>query len=291
MKNLTQIFRQENRQALKKTAINVSGDSVNRQCHAECRLCFRTSKACITALPRLKLVAKKTYSRKTFSHNKTTITALKNHWAVRLLHWGTVMAILVGVGSIILRETVEEYSYQTKLLELHRQMGVLVLLFVAIRLQVNYLIDKPKHKPLPLFLRLCGGVCHTILYSLMITLPLLGIGVTNAHNVKVSFLGLGKLPSLVSADSELANTLTNYHSLESWVLLGAVVLHISSALIHHYVFKDEVLSAMLFDKKDLNFPSMGNGNGARNNLKGGFWERVTNKIAQRHLVRLFGKGA
>jgi cytochrome b561 len=185
-----------------------------------------------------------------FSLNKTPpITTLKNHWSLILLHWGTVMAILVGVGSIIIREYVEEYSYQTGLLELHRQMGVLVLLFVAIRLQVNYLIDRSKHKHLPVVLRLGGGICHTILYSLMITLPLLGIGLTNAHNIKVSFLGLGKLPSLVPANSELANMLTNYHSFESWVLLGMVVLHISSALVHHYVFKDKVLSAMLFRKK------------------------------------------
>ena len=164
----------------------------------------------------------------------------------------------------------------------------LVALFVAIRLQVNYLIDKPKHKLLPLFLRLCGGVCHTILYSLMITQPVLGIGVTNAHNVKVSFLGLGKLPSLLPANSELANTLTHYHSLVAWVLLGAVVLHISAALIHHYVFKDEVLSVMLFDKKDGNFSSMGNG--VRNNQKGSFLEGARNKFVPRYLVRLFGKG-
>jgi len=184
--------------------------------------------------------------KKISSNEDLNIPSIKNHWAVMLLHWITVMAILVGVGSMFIREYyVEEYSYRTWLLELHRQMGVVVLLGLVIRLPLRFLIGKSAHKPLPFFLRLCGGFSHFLLYSLLVVLPLLGLAVTNAHNVKVSFLGLGKLPSLAAADSDLANTLTDYHLLGSWVLLGVLVLHICSALVHHYVFKDEVLSAML----------------------------------------------
>ena len=56
---------------------------------------------------------------------------------------------------------------------------------------------------------------------------------------------MGKLPALARVDSELADILTDYHLLGSWILLGVLALHICSALIHHYIFKDEVLSAML----------------------------------------------
>jgi cytochrome b561 len=174
------------------------------------------------------------------------IASVKHHWAVMLLHWGTVMAIFIGIGSMFIRDYVDEYSYQTLLLELHRQMGVVVLFGVVIRLFLKFWIGKPKGmKPLPVIFHLCGAICHSVLYSLLVALPLLGLGVTNAHNVKVSFLGLGKLPSLTAADSNLANTLTDYHVLASWVLLGVLVLHISSALMHQYFFKDEILSAML----------------------------------------------
>jgi cytochrome b561 len=34
---------------------------------------------------------------------------------------------------------------------------------------------------------------------------------------------------------------------------GVVVLHISSALLHHYAFKDDVLSAMLPGKSKVSF--------------------------------------
>jgi cytochrome b561 len=182
------------------------------------------------------------------------IASVKHHWAVKLLHWGTVMALLVGIACMFIRDYIDEYKYQTLLLELHRQMGVLVLLGVGIRLTLKFWIGKPKGmKPLPVIFHLCGAVCHSVLYSLLVVLPFLGLGLTNAHNVKVNFLGLGKLPSLVAADSDLANTLTDYHLLGSWILLGVLVLHISSALMHHCMFKDEVLSAMLPGKSKVSF--------------------------------------
>jgi cytochrome b561 len=69
--------------------------------------------------------------------------------------------------------------------------------------------------------------------------------VTSAHGISLHFLGVIHLPQLVAADSELADTLSDYHIWLSWVLLALVSMHAGAALWHHFVRRDAVLAAML----------------------------------------------
>jgi cytochrome b561 len=170
---------------------------------------------------------------------------VKNSKATIILHWGTVLAIIVGVSAMFIREYIEQKTFRIGLLELHRQLGMLVLAGVAIRLAVRYWGGMAKHSSTSIFARLCAGLCHLTLYSLLVALPLLGLAVSNAHNVDLNLFGLCHLPRLVIADSDLADELTDYHIWASWILLGVLVLHIGAALLHHFVFKDNVLYAML----------------------------------------------
>jgi cytochrome b561 len=172
--------------------------------------------------------------------------AAKHSKATIILHWGTVLAIVVGVGAMFVREYIEVKTYRIGLLEVHRQLGMLVLFGVAMRLVVRYRggLAKPV-EPMPIVARLCAGLCHLTLYVLLVALSLLGLAGTNAHNIDLNLFGIGHLPRLVSDDPDLADELTDYHIWGSWVLLGAVVLHIGAALIHHLILKDKVLYAML----------------------------------------------
>ncbi|NOU21547.1 MAG: cytochrome b, partial [Methyloglobulus sp.] len=170
----------------------------------------------------------------------------KHSKATILLHWGTVLAIVVSVGAMFIREYIEEKSYRIGLLEVHRQLGMLVLFGVVMRLAVRYRGGLVKHvAPMSILTRLCAGLCHTTLYLLLIALPLLGWAVTNAHNVDLNLFGIGHLPRLVTDDSDLADELTDYHIWVSWGLLGILVLHIAASLVHHFILKDKVLVAML----------------------------------------------
>jgi cytochrome b561 len=62
--------------------------------------------------------------------------------------------------------------------------------------------------------------------------------------VPISLLGL-PLPNLVQADSDLADTLTDYHVWAAWGMLALVVAHAAAAWWHHAVRRDGVLTAML----------------------------------------------
>ena len=94
-------------------------------------------------------------------------------------------------------------------------------------------------------LRWAAKVAHILLYGVLIALPLLGWAVTSAHGIKLTLLGSVPLPSLLAPDSELADTLSDYHVWLAWGLLALVVAHVTAACWHHFARRDGVLQAML----------------------------------------------
>lgn len=170
----------------------------------------------------------------------------KHHPLTITLHWGTVVCIVVAVAAVLLREVIEDKFWRHLLIDSHRQLGLLVLFSVAVRLGIRLRYGMSDHMGgLPRPMRWAATGAHWSLYALLVGLPLLGWASTNAHNLQVHFIGLIYFPALVGADSELADQLSDNHLLAAWGLLGLVTLHAAAAFYHHYMRRDRVLWAML----------------------------------------------
>ena len=164
----------------------------------------------------------------------------------RALHWATAILILISVTAILYRETTEQKLVRRVLLELHRQLGLLVLIALVMRIGLRLAGAFASHtRDLGATLRLVATGAHWLMYGVLGAVTLLGWALSNAHAIHLRFLALLPLPDLVAADSDLADTLTDYHVLAAWLLLGLVVLHVLAALWHHYFRRDGVLIAML----------------------------------------------
>jgi cytochrome b561 len=162
------------------------------------------------------------------------------------LHWGSLIAILLAVGVMFLRDAIDDSAMRQVLLQVHRQLGLLLLIVVAARVLVRVSRKFADHSQgMGALLRLAARGAHVLLYGLLIALPVVGWALTSAHDIPLSLLGVVHLPKLVSADSELADTLGDYHIWLAWALLAAVSVHAAAALWHHYVRRDSVLQAML----------------------------------------------
>ncbi len=162
------------------------------------------------------------------------------------LHWFSVALILAAVAFVLTREEMGARDLKLLLLEQHRSLGILVLVLVSLRL-VSRLWHRRQlvRHDLPWALNLASAVGHWGLYILMIATPLLGWALTSAHGQDVSLFGLVSLPPLVPPDTDLADTLADWHELSAWSLLGLVAAHAVAAIWHHYVRRDGVLRAML----------------------------------------------
>jgi len=163
-----------------------------------------------------------------------------------VLHWATAVILVVSVSAILYRETTEQKTLRQVLMELHRQLGLLVLLLLVARVAVRSVKGLVNHAPGPSAARRrAAAVAHWSMYGVIAGLVLLGWALCNAHAIHLRLFGVIPLPDLVAADSDLADTLSDYHIWAAWVLLSLVVPHVLAALWHHYIRHDGVLTAML----------------------------------------------
>jgi cytochrome b561 len=176
-----------------------------------------------------------------------TLSAVPRHPAVTVvLHWGTAAALAVSVSAMFVRDALEDRFWRQLLLEVHRQLGLLVLIAVGVRIALRLTGGLANHaSDMRRLLRWAAHAGHAALYALLVALPLEGWALTSAHGISLSILGVVHLPALLGADSELADTLADYHVLAAWCLLGFVSVHAGAAMWHHYVRRDAVLAAML----------------------------------------------
>jgi len=161
------------------------------------------------------------------------------------LHWGTVIVIVAGVSAMFLRDAAEERATRQILLDIHRQVGLLVLIGIGVRIGARL------HTPLldyaagmPALLRAVARASHFVLYAMLASMPISGWLLSNAHGIRLSLFGILPLPNLIADDSELADTLSDYHLWLAWTLLAFVSLHALAALWHHFIRRDDVLRAM-----------------------------------------------
>jgi cytochrome b561 len=164
----------------------------------------------------------------------------------RVLHWTTALILILSVTAILYRESTEQKAVRVVLMELHRQLGLLVLLTLLARITVRLVVGLRNHAPdLHKGVRLAATLAHWMMYVAIAGVILLGWGLSSAHAIHLRLFGLIPLPDLVTADSDLADTLADYHVWAAWLLLALVVPHVLAALWHHYIRRDGVLIAML----------------------------------------------
>jgi superoxide oxidase len=157
-----------------------------------------------------------------------------------------VIAIVIAVVAVYLRDALEDKAARAMLLELHRQLGMVVLLSVPLRQVARYLAGhRDFSASVPAIFQWGARLSHGVLYAFLLAIPLVGWALTSAHATDLRLFELVSLPSLVAPDSDLADELADYHAWLAYGLMGLVFVHALAALWHHYLLRDCVLVAML----------------------------------------------
>ena len=163
----------------------------------------------------------------------------------RLLHWLMALMIIamlfIGAGMVASVSARHEW-----LINLHKPLGIAILLLVIVRLAVRFSTKQP---PLPADLpgwqALAAKASHVLLYALMLVLPLLGWAMISAAGDPVILGSSLQLPSIVSANAQVFALLRNAHGYLAYLMFLTVLLHLAAALFHGWVRRDEVLDSML----------------------------------------------
>ncbi|WP_434601251.1 cytochrome b [Pseudomonas sp. Z4-7] len=167
----------------------------------------------------------------------------------RLLHWLMALMIIamLFIGAGMVASVSERHEW---LLQLHKPLGIAILLLVIVRLVVRFTRRTP---PLPADLPgwqvLAAKASHVLLYALMLILPLLGWSMISAAGDPVMLSESLRLPSILPADAQTFAWLRKAHGYLAYLLFLTVLVHLAAALFHGWVRRDEVLGSMLRGKE------------------------------------------
>lgn len=170
--------------------------------------------------------------------------------AARVLHWLTaifvVTLIILGIW-MTERAAANLWDALTNTLYgWHKLIGFLVLLLTAIRLIVKARSVRPAYPESvsPTTIKLAAAA-HGSLYLLLFVVPLLGWAGVTAYPALVT-LGGYHLPAMpgIPKDQALAKQLFEIHGNLALVLAALAVAHLSAALHHLLIKKDNVFQRM-----------------------------------------------
>ncbi len=169
----------------------------------------------------------------------------KTHFdrTARWLHWAMaamiVAMLFIGVGMVASLEL------RPWLLDLHRPLGLAVLVLAIFRLWHRYRNPPPPlPDSLPPLQARAARLSHGAFYALMFAMPLLGLAMSSAGGYVVTLPGGWVLPSLVSQDPALYTWLRGAHGVLGYALFALVLVHLAAALYHAWVRRDGVFQAM-----------------------------------------------
>ncbi len=172
----------------------------------------------------------------------------KYHILSRILHW--LMALLVVTAlalGIYMTGLDQEVSYRYDLYDLHKSIGVLVLILVVIRLIVRVTKSVPAlPETMSAFIRTASHIHHVFLYVLMFMVPLTGYLMSNFAGYAVKLFSI-TIPSIVTTNKAFAANFHSAHVILAYILIGFIVLHLLAAIKHRFfdIKEHDVLKTMI----------------------------------------------
>lgn len=190
-------------------------------------------------------------------HRAASAVAAADEYAsgAKLLHWLIAGFIFALIGTGLTMGGITSLQLKFQLYQLHKSMGVTVLMLMLLRLAWRF-IARPPALPaaMPAWEKGAAHATHLALYLLLFAMPLSGwvIVSTAAFNIPTKLYGLvawPHIPSLAELSAATKKTIElaakNAHATMGWALLVLVVLHIAAGLRHSLILKDGIMLRML----------------------------------------------
>ena len=179
--------------------------------------------------------------------DRYTIVAITLHWLIAL-----AILVMVAVGLTMVNVKLAP-MVQFKLYQLHKSVGITVLVLAVLRLLWR-LTHRPPPLPadMPRLERQAAGGTHILLYCLMLGMPLIGWALVSASPLNIPTFLYGVIPwphlpilSTLHDKAPVEAVLKHVHAYGAFVLIALVLLHVAAALRHHVLIRDDVLRRMI----------------------------------------------
>ena len=158
--------------------------------------------------------------------------------AQRRLHWWTAALIFAALplGFLMVAVPLQKLLVKFLLYQLHKTIGITVLLLVAARLWLRAARGRPAwERGLPRAQRRLAAAAHAALYALMIGTPVLGYltAATAPAQVPTLFFLWINIPHVVGVDARWYQALRPMHLAAAVLLVSLAIGHAGMAVLHH----------------------------------------------------------
>ena len=161
-----------------------------------------------------------------------TTTAIVLHWLIAaavigLIGWGWWMQT---IPKLPVGPRVDAYN-------LHKSIGMTVLLLMLLRITWRARHRPPPLAPMPRWQAQLARPVHVLLYVCLIVQPLSGYLGSAFSGYPVRFFGI-VLPAWAPKHDMLKDVFSVVHLVNSWVLVGALALHVAGTVKHALLERD-----------------------------------------------------
>jgi cytochrome b561 len=164
----------------------------------------------------------------------------------KIFHWIVAIAVLTTIPAGLIMNRIGEGPAQDQLYDLHRSLGLVILVLALLRVGVRLLDGAPApFAGLTPFQRIVSVTVHRLLYALLLLMPILGWAAMSAYGGEWSFFHLFMPPPLLPKNETATNILFRLHEIGGFLMAALVIVHISAAIYHGLVRGDGVLIRML----------------------------------------------
>ena len=163
----------------------------------------------------------------------------------KVFHWVIAALIAIQLPLGWLMPDIHRGQTAGLAMTVHISIGMTILLLIVPRLLWRLTHPVAPESNLPPWQRVSSELVHWLLYLVVLLATLSGWFAASAKGWTIYLFGAVPLPHLVERGSALGRSIGDWHELLTWVLLGLVGLHVATALVHLFIYRDRVMYRML----------------------------------------------
>lgn len=162
----------------------------------------------------------------------------------RLFHWLMAAAIFALFALGWWMVGLDYYSpYYHSAPDLHRSVGILLLIALAARMAWRAINTKPSDADLTPFERMGARIVHIGFYPLLLALLVSGYLISTPDGRPIDVFGIFSVPSIIQMKG-LEDTAGFVHRWLAYATIALAALHTAAALKHHFADRGNTLKRM-----------------------------------------------
>ena len=163
--------------------------------------------------------------------------------SMRFFHWlmAAMVLSMLGIG-VAMVASLADYHW---LVSIHRPLGILILILVAIRYANRRFSTMP---PFPATMspqeRVIAHASEMLMYALLFVQPLVGWGMLSAARYPIVLYGPLHLFPILPHSVMLYAALRKAHTFLAYLLFLAFIAHFGAVLFHTLILRDRLFNRM-----------------------------------------------